>query len=335
MGITAKELAKKLGLSATAVSMALNNKPGVSTKTRAMIIKEAEKAGYDFTKLSLKRNQEGDIYCVIYRSHNAILNYTPIFSELTDGIEQECRANGYRLKTLQIYEKTDDVKKCLEDLKVKGCVGIILLGTEITSAVCNDFLALNIPMILLDSYFDSVNCSSVIINNSQGAYLATNYLIDRCSKQPGHLCSSYKIENFIERKNGFQRAIREHGMSIGKSIAHELSPSIEGAFSDMLEVIDEGNDLAACYFADNDLIAIGALKALKLRGYRIPEDIAVIGFDNISEGRIIDPALTSIDIPRKFMGQTTVKQLIQQLTNPIPHCVKIEVSTSLIKRFSV
>lgn len=335
MTITAKELAKKLNLSATAVSMALNNKPGVSTETRAMIIKEAEQSGYDFSKLSMKKNQSGDIYCVIYRAHNAILNYTPIFSELTDGIERECRANGYRLKTLQIYEKTDDVTKCLEDLRVNGCVGIILLGTEITASVCNHFLELNLPMLLLDSYFDSVNCSSVIINNAQGAYLATNYLIDRCGKQPGHLCSSYKIENFMERKNGFQRAIREHGMSVGKSISHDLSPSIEGAFSDMLEVIDEGSPLAECYFADNDLIAIGCIKALKLRGYRIPEDIAIIGFDNISEGRIIDPSLTTIDIPRRFMGQTAAQQLIRQLSTPVPHCVKMEVSTSIIKRFSV
>ena len=94
MGITAKELAARLNLSATAVSMALNGKPGVSTETRAMVIREAEKAGYDFSRLSMKKNASGDIYCIICRAHNAILNYTPIFSELTDGIEQECRKNG-------------------------------------------------------------------------------------------------------------------------------------------------------------------------------------------------------------------------------------------------
>ncbi len=334
MGITAKELAVKLNLSATAVSMALNNKPGVSTETRNLVIKEAEKYGYDFTRLSLKKNKTGDIYCIIYRAHNAILNYTPIFSELTDGIEQECRQNGYHLKTLQIYEKTDDVQKCIEDLRVTGCIGIILLGTEITAAICNQFLQLSVPVVLLDSSFHSVECSSVLINNTQGAYLATNYLIDRRGKQPGHLCSSYKIENFIERKNGFNRAVREHGMSVGKSITHELSPSIDGAFTDMLEIIDQADDLAECYFADNDLIAIGAIKALKLRGYKIPDDIAIVGFDNISESRIIEPSLTTIDIPRKFMGQTAARQLIYQITNPIPHTVKIEVSTTIVKRFS-
>ena len=84
----------------------------------------------------------------------------------------------------------------------------------------------------------------------------------------------------------------------------------------MLEVIDSGTPLAKCYFADNDLIAIGAIKALKLRGYKIPDDIAIIGFDNISEGRILDPSLTTIDIPRRFMGQTAVDQLIRQMEDP-------------------
>lgn len=335
MGITAKEIAARLGLSATAVSMALNNKPGVSAQTRELVLKEAEKSGYDFSKLSLKKSSFGDIYCIIYRAHNAILNYTPIFSELTDGIEQECRLNGYHLKTLQIYEKTDNVQKYIEDLRISNCVGIILLGTEITADICRTFLQLSVPVVLLDSYFSSVDCSSILINNVQGAYLATNYLIDRCQKQPGHLCSSYKIENFSERTSGFIKAVREHGMSIGKSISHELSPSIEGAFTDMLEIIDRGDSLAECYFADNDLIAIGAIKALKLRGYKVPNDIAIIGFDNISEGRVIEPSLTTIDIPRKFMGQTAACQLIKQLVYPVPHRVKIEISTTLVKRFSV
>lgn len=335
MSITAKELAARLNLSATAVSMALNNKPGVSRKTRELVIKEAEKYGYDFTKLSLKKNKSEDIYCVICRTHNAILNYTPIFSELTDAIEQECRANGYRMKTLQIDTLTDDIQKCIEDLRISRCAGVILLGTETTAEICRYFLRLSVPVVLLDSYFDSVDCSSVLINNTQGAYLATNYLIDRCRKQPGHLRSSYKIENFEARRNGFCRAVREHGMSVGKSVTHELSPSIEGAFTDMLEVVDRGDDLARCYFADNDLIAIGAIKALKLRGYKIPEDIAVVGFDNISEGRIIEPSLTTIDIPRRFMGQTAAAQLIRHIDNPVPHSVKIEVSVSLVRRFSV
>lgn len=123
-------------------------------------------------------------------------------------------------------------------------------------------------------------------------------------------------------------------MSATNSIVHDLSPSIDGAFSDMLEIIEAGDTLSRCYLADNDLIAIGALKALKSRGYRVPHDIAIAGFDNISEGNIVEPSLTTVDIPRKYMGQTAVRQLIYQITTPIPHTVKIQISTKLVKRFS-
>ena len=189
----------------------------------------------------------------------------PIFSELTEGIEEECRSSGYLLKTIQIYEKKDDVEKCIENIRILDCSGIILFGTEMDISICKMFLQLPVPVVVLDTYFNNADCSSVLINNVQGAYLATNYLIDRSNSQPGHLRSSYKIANFTERRIGFERAIQEHGMSVNKCISHELSPSIEGALADMLEVIDRKDELAKCYFADNDLIAIGAMKALKLR----------------------------------------------------------------------
>ncbi|MCC8046117.1 MAG: LacI family DNA-binding transcriptional regulator [Clostridiales bacterium] len=334
MRVTAKELARRLNLSETAVSMALNNKAGVSRETKERVIKEAEKLGYDFSRLSMKKNHAGMIYCIIWRAHNAILNYTPIFSELTDGITEECRKHEYRLRTIQIYEKTNDFQRTMEDLRLSDCAGIILLGTEITAEICREFLTLSVPIVLLDTYFEALECSSVLINNTQGAYLATDYLIDRTQSQPGYLKSSYRIENFEERSTGFIKAVHEHGMSTAKSIRHELAPSIDGAFSDMLEIIDRGDDIARCYFADNDLIAIGAIRAFKLRGYKIPDDVAIIGFDNISEDKIVEPSLTTIDIPRKFMGQTAVKQLLEQIANPVSHTVKVEVATRLIKRFS-
>lgn len=334
MSITAKELAEKLNLSATAISMALNNRPGVSTETRRMVIEAAEKYGYDFSKLSLKKNKAGCIYAIVYRTHNAILSYSPIFNELIDGIEQACRRENYTLKQIQFYEKKEDLQKYLEDLRVSDCIGIVLLGTEMKKENVQQFLALRVPLVILDSYFDTLDVSCVLINNRQGAYLATDYLISRTMKQPGYLQSSYALRNFAERLDGFYKAVEDNGMSRARCIFHRLSPSIDGAMADMLEILDRGDKLADCYFADNDLIAIGAIKALKLRGHRIPDDIAVAGFDNISESRIIEPSLTTINIPRHYMGQLAAKQLIEQINTPVPHTCKIEVPTSLVKRFS-
>lgn len=335
MTITAKELAKKLNLSATAVSMALNNKPGVSTETRQLVIEAAEKYEYDFTKLSFKKNRHGSVYIVEYRTHNAIMSYSPIENEITNGIAVECQHAGYGLKTINIYEKNSDLQKHLEDIRISDCVGIILMGTEMTKEICRLFLQLPMPMVLLDSYYDSVECNSVLINNEQGAYLAASYLISRCGQQPGYLSSSYPIANFEKRRIGFEKAVREYGMSVSKCITHKLSPSIEGAEADMLEIIERKDELAHCYFAENDFIAIGAMKALKLRGYKLPEDIAMIGFDNISESRIIEPSLTTINVPRQYMGRIAARTIINAINEPVPFTVKTEITTNLVKRFSV
>ena len=149
------------------------------------------------------------------------------------------------------------------------------------------FLNLPIPVVLLDAYFETVPCNCVLINNVQGAYLAARHLIRTCKTQPGYLRSAYQISNFAERSSGFYKAVRAAGMSSSRSIVHSLTPSMEGAYTDMLELIKNGEELASCYFADNDLIAVGAMKALKESGYRIPQDIGIVGFDNLPLGSVV------------------------------------------------
>lgn len=334
MSITAKEIAAKLGVSATAVSMALNNRPGVSTETRRHILEAAEEYGYDFSKTNLKAPNK-EIYVIVYKAYDTVLNYHWIFFEMLEGIGQECQKNNYRMNVLDLRDVNSDIEKMLQDLRILPVAGIILLGTSIPREVCIRYLSLGVPTVLVDSYFDSLDCSSVIINNRQGAYLATEYLINTRHTQPGYIRSAIRLNNFNERRTGFLAAIRDNGLSPSKSIVHEVSPSIEGAFADMLEIIENGDEIADCYFAENDLIAIGIMKALILRKINVPGRVGIIGFDNIAMCNSIQPSLTSIAIPRKFIGQTAARQLIYQIQQDCLHSVKIEISTKLIKRFSV
>ena len=201
--------------------------------------------------------------------------------------------------------------------------------------VTTAFLSLRVPVIVVDSNVEPLDCSCVVISNTQGAYLATDYLISRRLAQPGYLKSFVPLRNFDERWEGFQKALRANGMHAAHSIVHTLAPTIEGAMTEMLEVLDRGDPLANCYFAENDLIAIGAMKAFKQRGYRIPEDIAIVGFDNISEGQVMEPALTTVNIPRTYMGRVAVRCLINAIQDGVPHHIKVEVSTDLVIRSSV
>lgn len=334
MGITAKELSKKLNLSEAAISMALNNKPGVSTATRKMVLEAAEKYGYDFTRISNRHSTTGSIYFVIFRKHGAVVADTPFFSELSEGIQQTCKEQGYKLNISYLYGD-ENLKDQIADIQYSDCIGLILLGTEMRPEDLKYFSDLKLPIVLLDVYFPSVKLDCILINNIQGSFLATDYLISKTKKQPGYLHSSYSISNFEERADGFYKAVRSHGLSSSKSIVHLLTPSIDGAYADMKAIIAQKEELASCYFADNDLIAIGAMKALKQAGYRIPEDIAVIGFDNLPMSSYIEPSLTTINVPKHYMGEMAARRLIELLHAKQFVPVKMEIHTNLVERRSV
>jgi LacI family transcriptional regulator len=337
VSITAKELAKILKLSEAAISMVLNNKRGVSTKTRKIVLETAEKYGFDFSRIqenNYSSKTKGVITMIIYKKHGAVVSDTPFFSELSEGIENACRMNSYILNIKYLFEG-DDINEALKEILKFGNKGIILLGTEMHKNDFNFFNNLEVPMVILDTYFEGCKKDCVLINNVQGAYLATSHLIKNCKKQPGYLKSSYKINNFLERSDGFYKAIRENGMSSSNSIVHELSPSMEGAYGDMLLILKEKEKIEKCYFADNDLIAVGAIKALKEFGYIIPSEISIIGFDNMPICKYIDPPLTTVNVPKYYMGNLAVKRLIELIEDCLNEPIKIEVNTKLVIRNSV
>ncbi len=337
MSITAKELAKKLNLSQAAISMALNNKAGVSTSTRIKVLEAAKKYGYDFTRIeeiTQSNTIHGTILFIIYKKCGAIVADTPFFSQLSEGINDGCKCAKYSLCINYIYDN-DNIGITVEELDKHNYSGIILLATEMTSSDIKPFLKLKTPLVILDAYFNTIDSNYVLINNHQGAFIATNYLIRCCQSQPGYLRSSYPIANFEERANGFYNAIRSNGMSTSKSIVHQLSPSIDGAYADMSCLLKNDEKLAKCYFADNDLIACGAIKALKESGYKIPQDISIVGFDDIPMCNYVEPPLTAIQVKKQYMGKTAVTRLIQLIDEPDSSSVKIELTTQLIIRKSV
>ena len=334
MSITAKELAKKLDLSAAAVSMALNNKPGVSEETRKTVFSAAVKYGYDFSRTSESKRATGDSVCfILYKRQGAVVGDTPFFAEVSEGIEAGCKQSGVKLQISYIY-KGEDVARQLEDIVYSGCSGIVLLATEMLPDDVEMFTRLPIPLVFLDAYYNTLPFNCVMINNVQGAFLATDHLITKVKKQPGYLHSAYSIANFEERANGFYNAVRHHGLSTSKSIVHRLTPSVEGAHADMLALLDAGEETASCYFADNDWIAIGAMKAFQARGYRIPDDISIIGFDDVPLAGFIDPPLTTVHVPKRYMGETAAKRVVEIMHERGHSPVKTEIQTRLIIRGS-
>lgn len=334
MKITAKQLAKTLGLSAAAVSIALNGKPGISTETRKRVLEAAEKYSYDFTRISEKKRITGIVYFCIYKKHGAVVVDSPFFSQVSEGIAEGCKKANYRLKIIYLYEDAQ-LEREIEDIQFSDCIGMILLGTEMTSEDYQHFSRLPFPVILLDNSMEGVACDCVLMDNALGAFQAASYLIKHTGQQPGYLHSFYPISNFNEREEGFYKAIHTHGLSSSGSIVHHLPPSVDGACADMRNLLKQGTPVAAAYFADNDWIAIGAMKALQKAGYRIPDDISVIGFDDVPFCTMMEPSLTTIHVAKQSLGQIAVSRLTTRLEHPNTPLAKIRVGTELIIRRSV
>lgn len=334
MGITAKELAQRLGLSEAAVSMALNGRNGVSTATKQRVLEAAEKYGYDFTRVSSRRGQTRGVYFIYYRKHGAILNDNPFFAEISDSIQQACKDRALRLNVRYLYED-ENLARQIEDIVYSDCAGIILMGTEMRKEDFAPFDSVPVPIVLLDTYLEGIKRDCVLINNVQGAFLATDHLIRQTKQQPGYLRSAYSINNFSERADGFYKAIRHHGYSASRSIVYRLSPSIDGAYADMMEILDRGEAAAPCYFADHDMIALGAMKAFQAKGLSVPGDVSIVGFDNIPLCGYVSPGLTTVNVPKKYMGAMAVARLAELLTAKHFVPIKLEIQTNLVKRQSV
>ena len=315
--------------------MALNNKPGVSDDTRKTVFKAAVKYGYDFARTSENKRTNGNSVCfILYKRQGAVVGDTPFFAEVSEGIEAGCKQSGVKLQISYIY-KGEDAARQLEDIVYSGCSGIVLLATEMLPEDVEIFAKLPIPLVFLDAYYDTLPFNSVLINNMQGAFLATDHLIAKTKKQPGYLHSAYSIANFEERANGFYNAVRHHGLSTSKCVIHRLTPSVDGAYADMLALLDAGEETSPCYFADNDWIAIGAMKAFQAKGVRIPEDVAIIGFDDVPLAGFIDPPLTTVHVPKRYMGETAAKRLVEIIRDKGHSPVKTVIQTKLIIRGSV
>jgi LacI family transcriptional regulator len=198
------------------------------------------------------------------------------------------------------------------------------------------FSSANRSVVILDSYFENYNLDCIVIDNIQGAYLATSHLMEHGHKRIGHLASSVEINNFKERHEGFAKAVNRSSEtcdSIYNTI--RLRPTTEGAYEDMKSYLEKRPDLPTAFFADNDIIAISCMRALKEAGYKIPQDISIVGFDDTPMAYVTSPKLTTVRVGKELLGTRAVIRLIEKINDPNDASLKIALNTTLEVRESV
>lgn len=328
-----QDIAKIAGVSPGTVSNALNDRKGVGKDTKEKIIKIAEEMGYF---RNTKKNEGKVIRLIKYKKNGHVVADTPFFSSLIEACEKECRKNGYELLISQVVygEHTkEDVHKIVNHHKIDG---ILLLATEMDESDFKYFEGIEIPMVVVDSYFKEIDYDYVVINNTKGAYSATKYLIDKGHKNIGLLGSNIEIKNFKYRLEGYIKTLNTFGIEFNENNNIYVDPTIEGAYSDLKVYLEKNKDnLPSAFFALNDIIALGAMKAMNEVGISIPNDVSIVGFDDIPFSSYSNPGVTTVKVHTKTMGKTAVKRLMESIENDIEITLKIEINTELIERESV
>ncbi|HIU75005.1 MAG TPA: LacI family DNA-binding transcriptional regulator [Candidatus Pelethocola excrementipullorum] len=334
MEISAKELAKLINVSPATVSMVFNNKPGISNATKELVLNAAARYGYTAKQPLAPAPAHKIIQLINYKKHGKVAADTPFFSQLTEGITQECTRQNCALHVSYFYENMD-IPAQLAALKEVDCIGILLLATEMNREDFKKFKNFSVPIVVLDCYYDELNYDCVLINNIQGAFNATSYLIKCGHKKVGYLRSSIEISNFAERADGYYKALRSHNISTSHPYVYTISPTAEEGYRDMMEILKDKPRLADAYFADNDIIAAAAMKAFRENGYQMPEEISIIGFDDMPLCDMMVPSLTTMKVKKKELGATAIQRLMERVSDNHRECLKMSMATKLIRRDSV
>lgn len=324
-----RDISKATGFSPATVSNALNHKKNVSRQTAEIILRKARELGY-FKESSITK-----IKLVIFRETGSIIDNTPFFPELISHFEQESRDNGFETTLFNLDKRSPHYEEELDMLLSETGCGLVLLATEMRAKDIERFRDAATPLIILDNWTNDMRFSSVAINNVDSASAAGNYLIDQGHRHIGYIKSSFRIHNFRARHQGLERALTRRGLSLRKQHIITVAPNVEGAYEDTLRYLALHKELPTAFFADNDLMALGAMKAFQESGLRIPEDISIIGFDDLPFSALSNPPLTTVFVPNGDLGRLVVRNIVRLIRTRTKVATKVEVATEFVARSTV
>lgn len=329
MKVSIKKISELTGFSPATVSNALNYKKGVNAETSAKILKTAQDLGY------FEENRITKVKFVMFKRSGKVVEDTPFFPLMIAGVEQECRACGMEMIMCNLDKRDSNYEEQAKWLQNDKASVVILLGTELMDEDLDLIRGMASPFVVIDYWKEDMSFNAILINNADSARMATEYLIGKGHREIGYLRGSLRIKPFRSRYVGYQTALAKAQLPLRKEYTVTLSADMDGAHADMKRYLETNPKLPTAFFADNDMIALGAMKAMSECGIRIPEDVSVIGFDDLSFSSISTPSLTTLRVPKQEMGRIAVRRLRDMIKDNDDVKLKIQVCTQFIERESV
>lgn len=307
MRITMDEIAKLAGVSKATVSRVLNDSEcGVGEQTRVRVKKIAEELGYSVEQTEKKKNVSFTRYIALILPD--ITN--PFFADLAKSVEQSLRRKGYSLVLVNTDFSEDNEAAQIRELMVKRLEGILLVPSGIRAREEHDLpRRYQIPMVLLDRKLEGISdIPGVYSNNEYASVISCEHLIRKGARDIVFISGPLNVSTSIERFEGYKAVLAQHSIPFRPEMCRHGSYTVESGYNAVLELERSGISYSAI-LAANDLMALGALKAVREFGYRVPEDVQIIGFDNIEFSQYCEPSLSTMQQPTFDMGAKAVELL--------------------------
>lgn len=324
-----RDVAKRAGVSLSTVSAVLSDSGKfVSEEISEKVWKAAEEIGYK----PPVRERKKDRMMAVVLPHIA----STFFSNLLRGIEDAVEEEGYVLVVGNSDFDFEKEKKFIKMIQSQPLCGVLVDTVcpvkeekQYFQEIKKAFLDRGVPVILLERKAEGSGFGSVYVNHEANAYMATRQLLEKGHTDIAHIAGMKTNPISLYRLEGYRRALEEFGVTYSEELVGFGDFTPNSGYIAAKELMARNRKISA-FFAANDQMAIGAIKAIRSEGKRIPEDFAVIGIDNLSVSSMIDPSLTTINVPTYQMGRVAVKMLVK----PESDENSVELECNLIVRRS-
>jgi DNA-binding LacI/PurR family transcriptional regulator len=345
--VTVKDVAREAEVSVGTVSRVFNNHHNVAEEIRQRVLKAAAELGYtrsiqDTVRSGSRAVKEiGFLYCSMDALDTNAVASNPFWSHILHGVESEARRTNIKVTYRAISQLVSTPHLLLSTIQDMKLGGILLVGPAEQETI-QQIQTLKIPLVLVDNYVPRLSVDSVLGDNFEGARSAVDYLIELGHRQvafiggptlpgPRPLNRVYTIER---RAAGYRTALRDAGLPVNYDLFESCNFDPESGYEACKRLLQRNVHFTALFCA-NDETAIGAMKALREAGLHIPDDVSLIGFDDIALVEHLTPALTTVRVPKEALGAVAVKQLLTRAADPDMVGVSSVLEVELIKRASV
>lgn len=307
---TIYDIAKKLNISAATISRALNDNPRISSATKKLVLETAKEMNYEPNRLAraLQNGRSNNVGVVVpYINRN-------FFSTVIRGIEEELYPHGYNVIICQTHETEERETQLIKNLLKSQVDGILISLARFTKNKnhFSEVVKNKIPLIFFDRKTKIDGASSVSLDDFEGGYTATKHLIENGCKRISHLTVDPSLEIYKNRLNGYKAALKEHGIPFKKELVIHLKSDIEEGKKAAKIVMSLKNKPDAI-FSSSDHGALGAIKWLHQNGYRVPEDIKVVGFGDEPFTQFMELSISSIYQKPFEMGKQAAQVFLKQV----------------------